>query len=72
MISPCAPVRDKCLPQSVLELLRAITPNYASQLEAHLQAAIDHFHRVKLLLSSQPVTQKYKQFSRQYQPGSSN
>jgi hypothetical protein len=72
MINPCAPIRAKYLPQSVLELRHAITPNYASPLEAHLEAAIDHFHRVKILLSSQPVRQRYRQFSRQYQPESSN
>jgi hypothetical protein len=52
LINTYAPLRAKYLPQSVLELRRAITESYASQLEAHLQAAIDHFHSLTMLLSS--------------------
>jgi len=48
MIKTCAPIRAKNLPQNMLHFRRAITPNYASQLQAHLEAAIDYFHRVNL------------------------
>ena len=72
MINACACIRAKFLPQSVLELRRATTPNFASQLETHREAVTDHFSRVKILLSSQPVRRRYRQFSRQYQPESSN
>jgi hypothetical protein len=72
VIKTYAPLSARYLPQTVLELCRAITESYASQLEAHLQAAIDHFHiRVlTMLLSNQPVRHRYRQCSRRDQPES--